>query len=218
MNMNKKIVAERYDNYGESFEERCLSLGGDFDKRVLEYLGDHIRQGTLLLNVAGGDGWALSLLDPGKVSIISTDISRGLLEVARKRRPNMLVGLLHDFDTALPFLDAQYDYAVCTGALEFCENLQFTLGEMMRVVKPGGLMLFTTDKHDPSSALQKDEIFIYDERGFFSRRHSTEEVCGVIKNIGGVLERHGTHPAFRINGSWVKYDYFLVRRYESAFR
>ena len=212
MKINKKIVAERYDNYGEAFEDRCLKLGGDFDKRVLEYLGEHVRPGTHLLNVAGGDGWATSLLDPKKVAIVSTDISRGLLEVARKRRPNVLVGLVHDFDTAFPFLDAEYDYVVCTGALEFCENLHFTLGEMMRVLKPDGLMLFTIDKLDPTSEVQKDEFFVYDVRGFFSRRHSIEEVREVIKNIGGVLERHGTHPAFRLNDSWVTYDYYLVRR------
>jgi len=212
MQMNKVVVAKRYDEYGEDFEEHCLKLEGDFDQRVLQFLGEYIKRDTLLLDVAGGDGWATSLLDAEKVSVIATDISSGLLRVARERRGNHLCGLIHDFDNELPFIDETFHYVVCTGALEFCANLDFTLAQMFRVLKKDGLMLFTTDRLDPSSTLQNDRLCVYDDEGFFAQRRTTNEVLKVISNLNARLLKQQTYQAFRLQDDWIMYDYFLVQK------
>ena len=212
MIMNKKLVAERYDNYGEDFEEHCRKVGGRLDYWVNHYLGKRIRPKTLLLDVAGGDGLATSLLDSDRVSIVLTDVARQLLRVAKQKRPNNILGIIHDFDEPFPFLDKTFDYVTCISALEFCYDLKVTLSEMMRVMKRDGLMLFTTDRLNKLSATQRDEIYIHDRRGFFSRRYSTEHVIEIINSIGGKVERVGLHKAYLLEQSWVMYNFFVVSK------
>ncbi|MBN1283198.1 MAG: class I SAM-dependent methyltransferase [Proteobacteria bacterium] len=212
MEINKAVVRERYDKYGEDFERHVRSMGGEYDWIVKKYLERYIRPNTLLLDVAGGDGLSTSLLDPDKVSIVSTDISVRLLDVARSRRRNHVLGILQDFDCPFPFLDEVFDYVVCVSALEFCRDLRFTLAEMLRVLKNGGMMLFSTDKYDEGSSLQGKYIYVHDERGFFSRRYSASWVRKLIADLGGRLLASDTHNAYRLKGGWIRYDYYLISK------
>jgi len=187
-------------------------MGGEYDRIVKEYLEDYIKPGSLLLDVAGGDGLSTSLLNPDKVSIVSMDISSKLLDIARRRRRNHAVGVLHDFDCRFPFLDGTFDYVVCVSALEFCRDLKYTLGEMLRVLKDEGVMLFTTDKYDEKSSLQNQNIYVHDDRGFYSRRDSVSSVKELIADLGGHLLVTDTHNAYKLNDGWIKYDYYLISK------
>lgn len=44
---------------------------------------------------------------------------------------------------AFPFSESQFDVVLCTQVLEHAENLEFTLKEIYRVVKPGGKIVAT---------------------------------------------------------------------------
>jgi ubiquinone/menaquinone biosynthesis C-methylase UbiE len=212
MDQNKKIIIERYNKYGAHFEDHCREMGGQLDKYLADYLSPYIRPNTLLLDVAGGDGLSTSLLDPNSVSIVSIDIAVGLLEVARSRRKNHLLGVVHDFDHKLPFLDQTFDYVACVSALEFCQNLDFTLAEMMRVLKLNGFMFITTDRYDSNSLMQSEYIYIHDNRGFFSKRYTTEHVAGLIASCGGRIEKSGICDGYLLDTHPIKYDCFLVQK------
>lgn len=215
LSMDKELVARRYDEYAGDYEGHSIKMKANMGETVAEYLNPYVRQGTHLLDVAGGDGLATQLLDNTKVKVTIIDLSGGMLEAAQKKRPNVVDVKIADFDNNLPFADETFDYATCISALEFARDLEFTLREMFRVTKREGLILFTSDRLDSYSAaqsIQHDEYYIHDPKGFFSRRYSTDAIRRLVKKFGGSIVRHGVHNAYSLENQWVRYDYFLVRK------
>ena len=78
------------------------------------------------------------------------DISVGMLSRARQRlaeftnaeKANNCTLFLGNAD-ALPFGDETFDAAVCLETLEFTPSPERTIGELMRVLGPGGVLLIT---------------------------------------------------------------------------
>lgn len=102
----------------------------------------------LILDVATGTGRVpLYLLnDPtfhGRVT--GLDASRGMLELAAaKLRPfGDRAGLVQQTADGLPFPDNVFDAVTCLEALEFFPSDTAALVEMMRVLRPGGVLMIT---------------------------------------------------------------------------
>ena len=102
-----------------------------------------IQNGHRVIDVACGTG-ALTIrisdhIGP-KGSVIGVDINEGMLNIAREKAPQI------DWQKApaelLPFEDASFDCAVCQFGLMYFENPEKALGEMMRVLRPGGSLAF----------------------------------------------------------------------------
>ena len=121
--------------------------GRDIDAWMLEVLRP--QPGTRILDVGCGAGkqcfvfWdALQ----GKADIIGGDVSDELLETARQanaRTGNQVKFTELNFNQRFPFDDAAFDLLSCCFAIYYAENIPSTIGEMRRVLRPGG-RLFTT--------------------------------------------------------------------------
>lgn len=95
------------------------------------------------LDVAMGTGANLAHYPPG-VRVTGVDVSGGMLEQARHRRPAAGVSVveLRRADAALlPFRSAHFDTVVCTYALCSLPDEAVALAEMLRVLRPGGSLL-----------------------------------------------------------------------------
>jgi ubiquinone/menaquinone biosynthesis C-methylase UbiE len=94
------------------------------------------------LEVAAGTGRNLPFYRPG-VRLTAVDLSPGMLRHARSRAAGL--GLDVDFReadaTSLPFADASFDSVVCTMAVCSLADRGAALDEMVRVLRPGGLLL-----------------------------------------------------------------------------
>jgi len=105
-----------------------------------EAAGDH---GAILV-IGVGTGLELELL-PKNVRVVGVDISRAMLAVARERvarKGLRQVKGLHVMDAgALEFRDAQFDVALAPYVMSVVPNPARVLGEMWRVVRPGGQMV-----------------------------------------------------------------------------
>ena len=77
--------------------------------------------------------------------VIGLDASRRMLAKAREKiaagRFEAYVSLLHHDASDLPFEDGSFDVVTCLEALEFMPHPGQTLAEMIRVLRPGGLLL-----------------------------------------------------------------------------
>jgi len=112
----------------------------------------HVGPGSRALDVATGTGdLAIELASRG-ASVIGSDFSEGMLDVARRKAP----GLTWEQGNALalPYEDGAFDAAtVGFGARNF-SDLPQGLSEMARVVKPGGRVVvleITTPQKPPLS-------------------------------------------------------------------
>ncbi|MUL43670.1 class I SAM-dependent methyltransferase [Streptomonospora sp. PA3] len=104
------------------------------------------------LEVAIGTGRNLPLY-PEDVELVGIDLSPRMLEIARKRaREGGHDADLREADAQrLPFADAEFDTLVSTLSLCSVPDLDATVAEMRRVLRPGGRMLLL-DHVRPTSA------------------------------------------------------------------
>jgi len=110
-------------------------------ERIIDSLG--LRGSDLVLDIAAGTGepglTIATMLTSGKV--ISTDLSEGMLEVARE---NAARRGIKNFETRvcdvceLPFEDNSFDIVSCRFGFMFFPDMQLAASEMVRVLKPGG--------------------------------------------------------------------------------
>lgn len=95
-----------------------------------------------VLEVAVGTGLNLPHYPPGS-TLTGIDFSPAMLDVARRRAAdlgldaNLRIGDAH----ALPFGDAEFDTVVCTFSLCAIPDDRRAVAEMIRVLRPGGLLL-----------------------------------------------------------------------------
>jgi ubiquinone/menaquinone biosynthesis C-methylase UbiE len=94
------------------------------------------------LEVAIGTGLNLPLY-PARVELTGIDFSPAMLGIAqtRARQLGRMVDLQVADAQALPFPDTSFDTVVCTFALCAIPDERRAIGEMIRVLRPGGLLL-----------------------------------------------------------------------------
>jgi ubiquinone/menaquinone biosynthesis C-methylase UbiE len=102
----------------------------------------------LVLDVATGTGrlpYALLREANFQGRIVGLDLSYRMLEEVIPKIEGYAdrVLLLHHDATLLPFPNATFDAVVCLEALEFLPHARRTLQEMVRVLRPGGVLLTT---------------------------------------------------------------------------
>ena len=108
-------------------------------KAVMQALG--LRPGDRVLEVGVGTGLSLPLY-PRDVTITGIDVSREMLEkarrrVARRKLPNVEALLEMDAES-MSFADASFDKVVAMYVLPVVENPQQLLRELHRVCRPDG--------------------------------------------------------------------------------
>jgi SAM-dependent methyltransferase len=102
-----------------------------------------------ILDVACGGGKQLQAFHrftEGKASLVGVDVSRSLLDQAQSLNAglgNPFTLREMDFNAEFPFKAASFDLVSCCFAIYYAADAAFTLRQMQRDLRPGGL-LFTT--------------------------------------------------------------------------
>jgi SAM-dependent methyltransferase len=95
-----------------------------------------------LLEVGGGDGWlSARIRDELGCEVTFVDQSERMVELARGRGLDARVGDVQ----ALPFADASFDTAVAAWMLYHVADVDRGLGELARVLRPGGHLVANTN-------------------------------------------------------------------------
>ncbi|MCS6930863.1 MAG: class I SAM-dependent methyltransferase [Acetobacteraceae bacterium] len=101
--------------------------------------------GERVLEVGVGTGLALPHYGPGK-SVVGVDLSREMLRKARERvergRLSHVLGLFEMDAQAMGFADSSFDVAVAMFTASVVPDARALFAEMMRVVRPGGYLVF----------------------------------------------------------------------------
>lgn len=137
------VYASRYDNikqYDPYNEDYYLA------RPILQRI-PHLRA-PLVLDVATGTGrLPLALLEQPTFQgrIVALDLSRKMLSIAAEKLAPFggRVSLLHHPAESLPFPDDTFDLVTCLEALEFMMDAPAVLREIVRVLRPGGLLVLT---------------------------------------------------------------------------
>jgi SAM-dependent methyltransferase len=135
--------------------------GRDIDAWMLDLL--KLQKGAKILDVGCGSGkqcFSYHKYLQGEAEIHGGDVNMDLLNQARES--NAKIGSpIHfrevNFNQTFPYDSDQFDLVSCCFAIYYAENMPFTIGEMHRVLKPGG-RLFTTGPMPANKKLFYDII------------------------------------------------------------
>jgi ubiquinone/menaquinone biosynthesis C-methylase UbiE len=136
--------AERWNRYWDRKSASYDAEMGVWDRRLF---GDSREwacgQATgEVLEVAVGTGLNLAWY-PADVTLTGLDLSAGMLELARSRARDLgrAVTLRQGSAHELPFAEASFDTVVCTFGLCAIPDPAAAVGEMNRVLRPGGRLI-----------------------------------------------------------------------------
>lgn len=142
------LIASRYDK----MHQRWLRHAGGEAQAALEAsLFARVAPGDRVLDAGCGTGHlsrALAAHDPS-LRLTMLDACAEMLEQARDVPASRRLGSL----LQLPFADDSFDVAVAAWAIEATDDETTAIAELMRVVRPGGVVLIAFCATEPPSRL-----------------------------------------------------------------
>lgn len=144
--INPAHVRRAFDRAADSYDAAAV-LQREICQRLLERLDCVRLQPGLILDAGCGTGQAI----PGlferyrKARLIALDISEKMLQKAARRggiwrKPSLLCASIE----ALPLADDSVDLVFSSLSLQWCRDSGRAFAEVLRVLRPGGLFVFST--------------------------------------------------------------------------
>jgi malonyl-CoA O-methyltransferase len=144
--IDKRHARRSFDRAAVGYDEVAV-LQREIGERMLERL-DYVRLApTTVLDLGCGTGQTIAPLMQRypKARVIALDFAPAMLRLARRRgtwlkRPWCLCA---DAE-ALPLADQSVDLIFSNATLQWCNDLDATFRDWLRVLRPGGLLMFTS--------------------------------------------------------------------------
>ena len=163
----KEQVTEMFDTIANEYDglNRVISLGVDtkWRKRLVKIVKEN--QPQKILDIATGTGdLAIALSETGAREIIGLDISKGMLDVGRKKilSKNLeeIIQMVQGDGESLPFEKDHFDAITVAFGVRNFEDLEKGLKEILRVLKPGGILAIL-ETSVPTKTPIKQGYFVY---------------------------------------------------------
>ena len=138
--------------------DRAAVLQREIAQRMEERL-DYVRiDPRFVLDLGAGTGYAVDALQRRyrKARVIALDFALGMLRIARRRGSMLRRPLCVCADAeVLPLAEGSVDLIFSNATLQWCNDLDRTFGELLRALRPGGLLMFTTFGPDTLKELRE---------------------------------------------------------------
>ncbi|MEO8637315.1 MAG: class I SAM-dependent methyltransferase [Candidatus Taylorbacteria bacterium] len=120
-----------------------------------------IKEGTVLLDLACGEGFFAREFAKKKAKVIGVDIAPELIQIAKKNSPSSIEFFARSADDLSPLSDGSVDTITIILAIQNIENAQGVFDECGRVLKKGG-KIFLVLNH-PAFRIPKKSSWGYEE-------------------------------------------------------
>lgn len=140
---NPEFIQELFNSISTNYDKlnSLMSLG--MHKRIKKDAVNKVelQDGAKILDLCTGTGDLAGMLRDKypKSPIVAVDFSKNMLEIAQKKYPD--IDFVNADCTQLPFEGEQFDLCVISFGLRNTENINKTLKEIYRVLKPGGYFI-----------------------------------------------------------------------------
>ena len=142
--LDRRRIRKAFDKAAGSYDEAAV-LQKEVCSRLLEKLDVMKFSPEWMLDAGTGTGEAISTLQHKykNTQLVLLDLSECMLEQAIKKSVRAVHAVCGDIES-LPFADESFDLIFSNLALQWCNDVGAALQEFKRVLKPGGLLMFST--------------------------------------------------------------------------
>lgn len=182
-----------------------------------------------LLDLGCGEGrHSISAWLREELEVVGLDLGLTDIKTARSRLadfPNLdnrsgYCAFVAGSGLSLPFADATFDHVICSEVLEHIHDYQPVLGEIARVVKPGGSVTVSVPRYFPEWVCWQLSDAYHEVKGGHIRIFKARDLSDAIQALGmQPTARHWAH-ALHVPYWWLKClfwgrepEHFLVRQY-----
>lgn len=144
------------------------------------FAAERIAPGSRVLDVACGVGYGSGMLSEAGLDVVGLDCDRKLVERAGVAWP--AVQFVHGDALELPFDDETFDAVVSFETIEHVTDAEAFLGQLRRVLRPGGLLLCSTPN-----------IRYTFHPAFHLKEYRPEEFFTLVEGTFGAVERCGQY-------------------------
>ena len=141
---DNKELAERYDQWAKEYDtDLDEEFGWLGPQRAVEFFINYVPRDARILDAGAGTGLVGELLArEGYSNLVAMDLSRGMLEEARKKKAyrefhQMVMGESLDYPTD------SFDAIISVGVLTVGHAPAGSFDELIRICKPGGYIVFS---------------------------------------------------------------------------
>ena len=185
------VLTIRFDELGLRPGDRVLDVGAGFGRHVYECA----RRGAHVV-----------ALDYAADEVVQTRDTLAAMVEAGEINADKLVGVLRGDACRLPFPDATFDVVITSEVLEHIQDDVSAIGEMVRVLKPGGRFAATVPAWLPEVVNWKlsDEYHAPKAVGGHVRIYTRTELRAKMRTAG--LDVDGYHRAHALHSPywWLK--------------
>lgn len=165
--LDKRKVAKSFSRAATTYDA-VAGLQRDVGNVLLQRLPSTLSP-ELIVDLGCGTGFFSQKLYENFYSktILGVDIAQGMVQFARRERGDIAHWLCGDAES-LPLGNANVDLIFSSLAIQWCDSLPGLFRELRRVLKPGGVLLFSTlgphTLHELKSAWQQVDGYVHVNR------------------------------------------------------
>ncbi len=198
---DQERVRKAFDRAAESYDEFAV-LQTEVCNRLLEKLDIVKIKPQMILDVGSGTGVAIPALYERykKAQLVALDISEKMLNKSAQqgsffRSPHLVCADMEQ----LPFEDNTFELVFSSLSMQWCNDLNAALTEVKRVLKPGGLFVFTTFGPDTLKELRQSWSGD-DGSGDSSENSSERSNLHVNQHVNQFIDMHDIGDALLLDG------------------
>ncbi|MEW6993787.1 malonyl-ACP O-methyltransferase BioC [Colwelliaceae bacterium MEBiC 14330] len=181
-NVNRVKIAKSFGSASKSY---------DISARLQRYSGKHLmpwlpnRNDLTVLDLGSGTGFFTDLLASSYEHVIGLDISKNMLKFAKENRNKSIIWLEADAHE-IPLKDNSIDFIYSNLVMQWFDPLEQAMSEILRVLKPGGLLIFTTLVDGTLHELKSSWKQVDDDQHVIDFK-TVKELNNLFNNINGKL-------------------------------
>ncbi len=186
----------------KDLRDNDTGLNGVLEEPAFRSLLPDLRGKTILDLGCGMGNFAVYALERGVGSYVGVDISRNMIDVARKRVDHPTFSFVNEPLEGYDIEPSKYDLVVSSLCLHYIENYEGVVAKVARGLKPGGIFAFSVE-HPVCTASIKDQLWCEDADG--TKRHwilddyRSEGLRKTHWFVDGVAKYHRTTETY-VNG------------------
>lgn len=133
--------AKQYNKFAKDYSESFLDYNNNSIESYFRYFDLNL-EGKKVLDLGCGDGYDLSRLKLKGAITFGIDSSEAMVDLAKQKNPDGIikVGALEN----IPFPDQAFDFVISKWAFQAALAIDPIYGEIARVLKPGGTLIYLT--------------------------------------------------------------------------